>query len=94
MTQNNTMRLGLLLRLTPGIPYVMQNVILGIIGMRLRPYLVISIPITSLWTTGFIITGGAIFKGQLGWAIGGIVFIIALMLAIHIWRRKNAIYVR
>ena len=93
MTHSNTMRLGLFLRLTPGIPYAMQNIILGIMGMRLRPYLFISIPITSLWTTGFIITGGAIFEGQLGWALGGILFLIALMLAIHIWRQKNTEYV-
>ena len=93
MTENNTMRLGLFLRLTPGIPYAMQNIILGIMGMRLRP-LVVSIPLTSLWTTSFIITGGAIFEGQFGWALGGIVFIIALMLAIHIWRsEKNTEYV-
>ena len=93
MTENNTMRLGLFLRLTPGIPYALQNIILGIMGMRLLPYLVVSIPLTSLWTTSFIITGGAIFEGQFGWALGGIVFIITLMLAIHIWRRKNTEYV-
>ena len=93
MTHSNTMRLGLFLRLTPGIPYAMQNIILGIMGMRLRPYLSVSIPITSLWTTGFIITGGAIFEGQFGWAFGGIVFLVALMLVIHIWRQKNTEYV-
>ena len=93
MTESNTIRLGLFLRMTPGIPYAMQNIILGIMGMRLRPYLLVSIPTTSLWTTGFIVTGGAIFEGQFGWAAGGIIFLIVLMLAIHIWRRKNTEYV-
>ena len=93
MTEGNTIRLGLFLRMTPGIPYAMQNIILGIMGMRLRPYLLVSIPTTSLWTTGFIVTGGAIFEGQFGWAAGGIIFLIILMLAIHIWRRKNTEYV-
>ena len=93
MTEGNTIRLGLFLRMTPGIPYAMQNIILGIMGMRLRPYLLVSIPTTSLWTTGFIVTGGAIFEGQFGWATGGIIFLFVLMLAIHIWRRKNTEYV-
>jgi uncharacterized membrane protein YdjX (TVP38/TMEM64 family) len=93
MTQSNTMRLGLFLRLTPGIPYAMQNIILGIMGMPVRSYLLVSIPTTSMWSTGFIVTGGAIFKGQFGWAAGGIVFLVALMLAIYIWRRKNTEYV-
>ena len=93
MTQSNTMRLGLFLRLTPGIPYAMQNIILGIMGMPVRSYLLVSIPTTSMWSTGFIVTGGAIFKGQFGRAAGGIVFLVALMLAIYIWRRKNTEYV-
>ena len=93
MTQSNTMRLGLFLRLTPGIPYAMQNIILGIMGMPVRSYLLVSIPTTSMWSTGFIVTGGAIFMGQFGRAAGGIVFLVALMLAIYIWRRKNTEYV-
>ena len=32
MSKHNAVRLGLILRLTPGIPYALQNIILGIIG--------------------------------------------------------------
>ena len=89
MSEHNAVRLGLILRLTPGIPYALQNIILGSIGMRFRDYLLVSIPTTSLWTACFVITGGAIFKGQLGWAITGIVILIVVILATRMWSRKN-----
>lgn len=90
LTNGNAIRLGLILRLTPGIPYALQNIVLGLIGMRLRPYLLVSLPTTSIWTAGFVITGGAIFKGQIGRAVSGIVLLIILVLATRIWSRKNA----
>ena len=86
----NAIRLCLILRLTPGIPYALQNAVLGILGMRLRPYLLVSLPTTSLWTAGFVITGGAIFRGQIGWALTGLVILIVLVLATRMWSRKNA----
>ena len=91
MSKHNAVRLGLILRLTPGIPYALQNIILGIMGMRFRDYLLVSIPTTSLWTACFVITGGAIFKGQLGWAIAGLVILIVVILATRMWSRKNPI---
>ncbi|MGZ0654336.1 TVP38/TMEM64 family protein [Coraliomargarita sp. W4R53] len=90
MSEGNAVRLGLILRLTPGIPYALQNIVLGILGMRFRPYLLVSIPTTSVWTAGFVITGGAIFKGQIGWAITGVVILIVLVLATRMWSRKNS----
>ena len=91
MSKYDAVRLGLILRLTPGIPYALQNIILGSIGMRFRDYLLVSIPTTSLWTACFVITGGAIFKGQLGWAITGIVILVVVILATRMWSRKNLI---
>lgn len=94
MSKYDAVRLGLILRLTPGIPYALQNIILGIIGMRFRDYLLVTIPTTSLWTTCFVITGDAIFRGQLGWAITGIVILVVVILATRMWSRKNLIDVR
>ena len=94
MGEHNAVRLGLILRLTPGIPYALQNIVLGVLGMRFRIYLLVSIPTTSLWTACFVITGGAIFKGQLGWAITGLVILVVVILATRMWSRKNLINVR
>lgn len=88
LTENNAIRLCLILRITPGIPYALQNIVLGILGMRLKPYLMVSIPITALWTTGFIVTGGAIFEGRAGLAIAGVLLLIVLVLATRMLRRK------
>jgi uncharacterized membrane protein YdjX (TVP38/TMEM64 family) len=90
MSESNAIRLGLILRVTPGIPYALQNIVLGILGMRFRPYLLVSIPTTGMWTLGFVMTGGAIFKGQVGWAITGIVILIVLVLVTRMWSRKNS----
>ena len=88
LNESNALRLGLILRITPGIPYALQNVVLGILGMRLRPYLLVSIPITALWTTGFIITGGALFEGRAGLALAGALLLVALVLATRMLQRK------
>jgi uncharacterized membrane protein YdjX (TVP38/TMEM64 family) len=90
LSDSHGLRLGLIVRLTPGIPYAIQNIVLGIMGMRFRSYLLVSIPATSIWTVGFVITGGAIFKGQLGWAIIAVIILIMLGLVTRRWSRKNS----
>ncbi|NBB78007.1 MAG: hypothetical protein GVY36_00940 [Verrucomicrobia bacterium] len=92
MSSGNALRLGLILRLTPGIPYALQNIVLGLVGMRLRPYLLVSIPATSLWTLGFITTGGALFEGETGMAISGLAIIIVLVVATRMISRKYKIH--
>lgn len=89
LTEANMWRLGLILRITPGIPYVLQNLILGVVGMRVGPYLVVSLPISAAWAVGFIVTGGAIFEGRSGLAISGILLLIALVLATRFFLRRK-----
>lgn len=80
LDRRNAIRLGLLLRITPGIPYALQNVVLGVIGMPPGAYLAVSLPIASLWSVGFIVTGGAIFEGRSGLALFGLLLLLALAL--------------
>jgi uncharacterized membrane protein YdjX (TVP38/TMEM64 family) len=89
LTDGNALRLCLILRITPGIPYALQNVVLGIVGMRPKPYLFVSIPITALWTIGFIVTGGAIFEGRAGLAIAGILLLIVLVILTKMLRKRT-----
>ncbi len=93
LTEANMWRLGLILRITPGIPYAFQNLALGVLGMRLKPYLLISLPITSGWAIGFIVTGGALFEGRAGLAIAGGLVLIALILATRIYTQRKAVHV-
>ncbi|MFP4157092.1 MAG: hypothetical protein ACLFU4_05680 [Opitutales bacterium] len=91
LTEANKIRIGLILRITPGIPYALQNVALGILGMRIGPYLAVSIPITALWSTGFIVTGGALFEGRAGLAISGVLLLLVLIAATKMLTRKNIV---
>ena len=94
ISEHNAVRSGLMLRLTPGIHYALQNVLLGISGMRFRDYLLASIPTTSLWAAGFVMIGGVIFKGQIEWAITGLVIFVVVVLATRMSSRKNPANVR
>ncbi|MGJ8638157.1 MAG: TVP38/TMEM64 family protein [Opitutaceae bacterium] len=89
-SDNNALRFALIMRITPGIPYAVQNVVLGVIGLKLKPYLIVSIPITALWTIGFVTTGGALFKGSAGLAITGVLILIILIMATRILRNRTA----
>jgi len=91
LATGNAMRIGLILRITPGIPYALQNVALGLIGLPFKTYLLVSIPIQSIYAIGFIITGGAIFEGRAGLAITGGVLLVAIILITRLIRsRRNA----
>ena len=89
LNDSNALRLGLIMRITPGIPYALQNIVLGILGMRLKPYLIVSIPITAVWTVGFIVTGGALFEGRAGLAIAGVLLLIVLIIITKMLQRKT-----
>lgn len=85
---NRAIQLGLLLRLTPGVPYALQNIVLGLVGMRFYPYLLVSVPTTAIWATGFVLTGGAIFEGRIGLAITGLAILVALGITTRILTQK------
>lgn len=88
-SNDNALRFALILRITPGIPYAVQNIVLGIIGLKLKPYVTVSIPITALWTIGFVTTGGAIFEGSVGLAITGILLLVILVLVTRMLRNRT-----
>jgi uncharacterized membrane protein YdjX (TVP38/TMEM64 family) len=90
MDRRNLLKLTLLLRITPGLPLVVQNYTLGLLAVPFVPYLLISIPINGLFVTGFVLTGGAIFEGSLGAAIAGLSILIAASFAVKIVRRRMA----
>ncbi|HAV14578.1 MAG TPA: hypothetical protein DCX06_13970 [Opitutae bacterium] len=92
LTSSNAIRLALIMRITPGIPYAFQNIALGIVGLKLKPYLITSIPITALWTIGFVTTGGAIFEGSAGIALTGILLLVILVLVTRMLRNRTKEY--
>ncbi len=89
LTGVDALRLGFIIRIAPGFPYSIQNIILGVAGMKFRTYLAVSIPTTSIYTIGFIVTGDALFEGQIGLALSGIFLIILTILGIRIFINRT-----
>jgi uncharacterized membrane protein YdjX (TVP38/TMEM64 family) len=92
-SDSNALRLGIIMRITPGIPYPVQNVALGVMGMRFKTYLLASLPAQSLYTIGFIVTGGALFEGRAGLAITAVLFLIVIILVTRILNKPSTSYV-
>ena len=77
-----------MLRVTPGVPLFVQNYLIGLLGIPLRISLALAIPITGAYVCGFVITGGAIFEGQIGLLLVGISLLVATALLVNLVRRK------
>ena len=93
LTERSALRLGLIIRITPGIPYPLQNVALGVMGLRFKTYLLASLPVQSLFTVGLIVTGGAIFEGRAGLALTGAVVLVVVILVSRMLRCRTMSHV-
>ncbi len=85
---SNLISLTILLRVAPGIPLCAQNYILGLFAVPYSRYILISSPINSIYVIGFILTGGAIFKGSLGLALIGILILAVAAVIVHFIRNR------
>lgn len=71
------------IRITPGIPYFLQNWIIGLSGVALVRSLAITLVIHMVYASGFVILGRSAFEGELG----QVALAIALLVAISILAR-------
>ena len=77
----------LLFRITPGIPLSVQNYLLGLAEVDFTRYLLISLPVQSVYALAFVwfghsLTGNATWRLVLGGAA-----LVALVLAVSLLRR-------
>jgi uncharacterized membrane protein YdjX (TVP38/TMEM64 family) len=77
-------------RVTPGIPYFAQNLILGLIGVDYWRYLAISLPIQMLWATGFVLLGDSAMRGRFGAALSALGLLIVAGYATKWMHRRFA----
>jgi uncharacterized membrane protein YdjX (TVP38/TMEM64 family) len=75
-----------LIRLTPGIPYFFQNLILAVAQLDLMRFVVLSVAIQMIYVTGFVVLGRSALDGSLTWALAG----LALLVALTVGARKLA----
>lgn len=80
--KGGAMRILLAVRITPAMPLFIQNYLLGLLRIPFQIYLPVSLVFNSLWACAYMLSGGAVFRGQIGYAIaGGSLFIVAILLS-------------
>jgi uncharacterized membrane protein YdjX (TVP38/TMEM64 family) len=81
----------MVVRITPGFPYFLQNLILGVAGIERRRYLLISFGVQMVYATGFVLLGRSAFEGEFGVALGAGAALVGIsLLARRIHRRLRA----
>ena len=90
---NNMLEWALILRLTPGVPFIFTNYTLGLLGMTFTQYLAISFPVLTFTACGYVLAFAGIFGG--GWKYlwtGTCIIIITILLGRFAlkYKRKNA----
>ena len=93
----NLTQWALILRLAPGVPFIFTNYILGILKMPFRSYLLISLPILSLTSCGYVLIFAGVFGGEKveesaerwAYALGGVGLVVAMTLLGRIISRKR-----
>jgi uncharacterized membrane protein YdjX (TVP38/TMEM64 family) len=76
-----------LLRVTPGLPFPVQNYLLGLAGVPFRKYLVVSCLIVWTLTIAVILAGDALLKGRGQIALIALSLLVAFGAATHLLRK-------
>jgi len=89
----NFVNWSLILRLTPGIPFIFSNYILGAIKMPFYQYLLISVPILAVSSFGYIFAAAGLISGNLLNLFAGLSLIVVVIVVgkVIIKKKKNAI---
>lgn len=77
-----------LLRVTPGLPFPVQNYLLGLAAVPFPRYFVISCLIAFPLNSAIIIFGEALLQGRGRMALLGLLLVLAVMVGIHLVRRR------
>jgi uncharacterized membrane protein YdjX (TVP38/TMEM64 family) len=76
-----------LLRVAPGLPFPVQNYLLGLARVPFGKYLAISGVISGSLTTAFILFGDALLQGKGKVALVSLLLLLALTVATHLLRK-------
>ena len=88
----NLLQWALILRLTPGVPFIFSNYGLGILKMPFSQYMLISIPIIGCTACGYVLAFTGIFGGNWSYVWGGLSLIIIMVVIgrLTLSKSKNA----
>ena len=87
---DNILEWALILRLTPGVPFIFSNYGLGLLGMAYIPYMMVSFPILAFTACGYVLAFAGIFGGEWKYLWAGCsIIIISILLGRFALKRKN-----
>ena len=66
-----------MVRITPGPPYFLQSLVLGLAGIERTIFLLVSVPVHMICVVGFVVLGRSAFEGELGLAVFALALIVA-----------------
>lgn len=76
-----------LIRVTPGVPFLAQNYLLGLAQVPLGKYLLVSCAVQWSFNAAFIVFGDALLHGKGKFALFGLCALIALVAGTHMVRK-------
>lgn len=88
LSQKSMIGVAVLLRITPGVPFPLQNYLLGIAEMPLLKYLAVSLPIVWATSASVILLGESIMSGSVQLALIAIVAAVLVTLGCRYWRAR------
>ena len=87
---DNMIEWALILRLTPGVPFIFTNYGLGLVGMKFPIYLAVSLPILSFTACGYVLAFAGIFGGEWKYLwTGTCIIAVTLLLGRFALKRKR-----
>lgn len=88
MKKQSMLTIAVLLRITPGMPFPLQNYLLGLARMPFGLYMGVSLPLTLVMAFSIILFGDAILKGNMTVVLLAIGLFLTLSLAIRYLRTR------
>ncbi|MCF7734236.1 MAG: VTT domain-containing protein [Akkermansiaceae bacterium] len=88
LPRNDHLRLILILRLTPGMPFFVQNYALGLLRPPFRLYLLVSLLCNAPVVCGLVLSGAGLATGNLLPLFAGVSLVVLAVIITHMLRKR------
>lgn len=85
----NLIEWALILRLTPGVPFILTNYGLGLFRMPFASYLTVSLPILAFTACGYVLAFAGVFGGQWKHVWTGVSILAVTILFGKFWLKRK-----
>lgn len=88
LPKGNDLRVILLMRLTPGFPFFVQNYLLGFFRVPFRLYLPVSMACSGMISVGVVLSAAGVADGNLTPVLSGVALIVVGLVVVQMVRQK------